>query len=57
MRETHWPLATNYSMFEHTSWRFGNLQDNPHRSIEVGGDGEEVDNVRPANRRMSTVPP
>ena len=25
------------------------LQDNPHRSVEVGGDGGEVGNVRPAN--------
>ena len=29
------------------------LQDNPLRSVEVGGDGEEVDNVCPANRRTA----
>ena len=29
------------------------LEDNPHRSVEVGGDGEEVGNVLPANRRTA----
>ena len=29
------------------------LQGNPHRSIEVGGDGGEVGNVCPANRRTA----
>ena len=29
------------------------LQDNPLRSVEVGGDGEEVDNVCPAKRRTA----
>ena len=47
-------MATNCSALKHPSWRFGNLQDNPHTSLEVGGDGEEVGNVHPVNRK--TVP-
>ena len=55
MRETHWPVATDCFTLGHPFWRFGNLQDKPHKSVEVGGDGEEVGNILPANTR--TAPP
>ena len=50
--KTYWPVATN-CLTGHPSWRLGNLQDKPHRRVEVGGEGYEVGNVLPANRRIA----
>ena len=53
MREVHWPVGTDCSTAGHPSWRFGNLQDKPHGSVEVGGGGEEVSKVLLASRRTA----
>ena len=47
---TRWPLG----VLETAPLQL-RLQDNPHRTVEVGGGGEKVGNVRPARKDIALM--